>query len=253
MTAEATFNLRSGTQEVLSAGRSGSQSLTFDLHGKVIEAIPAGTAASGIQATYGTLRQLHEAHFADTPTRWLLFFAGVLGTFMCASGSILWAVKRRKKQYGKAGFELVNALNVGGIAGLVCGLGAYFWANRLLPADMAQRADWEIHAFFFAWALCLVHGFLFRHHKGWVAQLCAGSFLFSAISLLDTLTSPVNLWQALLIGDWLRLGFDGICLTFGGSLFISVYYLTLREKAGKVRAPKPRRAATPAVGEDACY
>ena len=253
LSSEATFRFSPQDQRVLTAGRGGRPEIAFDYHGNVIEEAPAGLAASGIQAGYSSLRQLHEAHFADTVTRWLFFFAGVLGTFMCASGSILWVVKRRRKQHGQAGFELVNALNVGGLAGLMCAVGAYFWANRLLPANMSGRLDWEIHVFFAVWALCMVHAVFFRHHKGWVTQLSLGGFLFAAIPVLDALTSPVSLWQALMIGDWLRLGFDGICLLFGGSLFVAVYYLALKDKVGSFSLANLKKALAPRKEEEACY
>ena len=72
------------------------------------------------------------------------FFAGILGTLMVGTGSILWVEKRAKKQMGLKGFELVRGTNIGAIAGLMVATGAYFWSNRLIPADMAMRSDWEV-------------------------------------------------------------------------------------------------------------
>ncbi|MRT32678.1 hypothetical protein FGX01_02055, partial [Xylella fastidiosa subsp. multiplex] len=39
---------------------------------------------------------------------------------------------------------------------------AFFWANRLVPADLPGRQLWEVRAFFAAWGLSLVYAFLFQ-------------------------------------------------------------------------------------------
>ena len=45
-------------------------------------------------------------------------------------------------------FRLVEALNVAAVAGLLVATAAFFWANRLLPVDLQQRALWEVRGFF---------------------------------------------------------------------------------------------------------
>jgi hypothetical protein len=80
---------------------------------------------------------------------------------MVATGALLWAVKTRQSHAKRIaaigrvpfGLRLVEALNLGVIAGLPIAFAAYFWANRLLPVDMAQRSGMEIQAFFGAWAV----------------------------------------------------------------------------------------------------
>ncbi|MEC7132274.1 MAG: PepSY-associated TM helix domain-containing protein, partial [Pseudomonadota bacterium] len=124
----------------LSAGRGGSSALVFNAQGEVINERPASVAANASQATYNYLDMLHQARFADTLTRWLLFFAGILGTIMVGTGSVLWVVKRAKQQLGEFGFELIRGSNIGSMAGLMCATGGYFWVNRLLPADLTSRS-----------------------------------------------------------------------------------------------------------------
>lgn len=74
---------------------------------------------------------------------------------MVATGLILWTVKRRVKHVNADapgfGFRLVECLNIGTIVGLPVGIATYFWANRLLPVEMAERATWEMHGLFIAW------------------------------------------------------------------------------------------------------
>ncbi len=73
---------------------------------------------------------------------------------MVASGVVLWAVKERPKhaKSGRTGFglRLVDALNIGTVAGLPIAFAAYFWGNRLLPLDIAERASAEANVFFYA-------------------------------------------------------------------------------------------------------
>ena len=83
---------------------------------------------------------------------------------MVASGVVLWAVKERPKhaKSGKTGFglRLVDALNIGAVAGLPIAFATYFLANRLLPVQMAERSSAEVNAFFYAWAAAVLAGFL---------------------------------------------------------------------------------------------
>ena len=58
------------------------------------------------------------------------------------------ALKRGEK--GSLLLRVVDGLNLGAIGGLLVALPAYFWANRLLPVDLPDRANAEISLFFAA-------------------------------------------------------------------------------------------------------
>ncbi|WP_020211067.1 PepSY-associated TM helix domain-containing protein [Gilvimarinus chinensis] len=250
--SDARFSVESGTQDSLTAGRNGHASMSFNYDGQPIEHHAAEKADNVISATYSSLRQLHEAHFADTTMRWLFFFCGVLGTFMVASGAILWVIKRARQQLGKFGVELVSALNVGGIAGLICATGSLFWANRFLPVGIVERRDWEINVFFIIWGICLLYAVFFRHRKGWSALLALASVLYISIPLLDQFTSPVSLLHAFKIGDWIRLGFDGVALLFGLGMFTAFYYLALRNENDGLRLANLKSFASNKHKEETC-
>jgi hypothetical protein len=69
------------------------------------------------------------------------------------------------------GFRLVEILNIATIAGLPIGIAAYFWANRLLPFAMLDRAEWEIHVLFFTWAWLTGYAVLRPPKRAWVQRI----------------------------------------------------------------------------------
>lgn len=151
----------------------------------------AGTAGMAKAITHASTAfvGLHEAHFAGPALRALFFLCGVMGAATVATGLVLWAVARVPKAGERVGFglRLVQGLNVGTVAGLPVGLAAYFLANRLLPLDVAERAAWEVRAFFGAWALVMLAAFLRPHAAAWREGFWLGAVLFLAIPVVDGL------------------------------------------------------------------
>ncbi|SIS59236.1 Uncharacterized iron-regulated membrane protein [Thalassolituus maritimus] len=235
MTHEAEVTFRGSEKSSLSHFRGGTPEVTYNVKGELIkENFPAG-AEGPIATTYGVLRSLHEGHFADVLTRWLLFFSGVLGTVMVGSGALLWSQKRERQQVGKPGYEVVSALNLAGIAGLFVALGAYFWANRLVPAGIDGRADWEIIIFFCSWLACILHSVLLRQRHGWLLQLAAAGLMFLLLPALDALTSPVGLVAATTAGDWVRLSFDFVSLLTAAGLWAAAYFVLSKGRKSRAR------------------
>lgn len=135
----------------------------------------------GATRTATVLYGLHEAHFAAPALRALFFLCGLLGAATVASGLVLWTVARAPKGAAPEGIglRLVRLLNIGTIAGLPAGIGAFFLANRLLPLDLAGRASWEVGAFFGGWIVVAALGALSPRARAWPVALglAAGTFL----------------------------------------------------------------------------
>lgn len=165
--------------------------------------------------TRGVLYALHLGRFSDTATRWLYFLVSFMGTTMVGTGLVMWTVKRRQKLKNPDqpyfGFRLVERLNIASIAGLSIAMTAFLWANRLLPHELASRADWEIHAFFIVWALALLHALVRPPRAAWVEQLWAASMLLFLLPILNALTTQRPLWHSLAEGDWVFVGMDIMC------------------------------------------
>src|SRR5690606_28316665 len=113
------------------------------------------------------------------------------------------------------GVILVEKLNIGTVAGLPIGVAAYFWANRLLPVDMATRADWEAHMLFLAWLALLVHAAVRPRQRAWTEQLALAALAWMALPLVNALTTTRHLGHSLATGDWVFAGFDLTALALG--------------------------------------
>ena len=206
----------------------------------------AGDAPSGAAATHGVMYGLHIARFASPLMRGFFFISGLAGCAMVATGALLWAVKSRQRQAkalkagGKAGFgtRLVEALNLGAIAGLPIAYGAYFWANRLVPVGVAERPETEIAWFFTAWGAAMVLAQIRPDRLMWRLQLGAGALLLMGIPVLNVFTTSSHLGVTLLQsrGPAAVAGFD-----------LTVFALGLLLACASHRLGRPANQAAPAA------
>ncbi|MCJ2182563.1 PepSY domain-containing protein [Novosphingobium sp. 1949] len=244
--ASATITLRRAAHAAI--GTSG-ETVVYGL----ADAAPLGESkakGAGL-ATQSVMVGLHAGRFADTALRWIYFLFGLTGTAMVGTGLVLWTVKRRQRLPDPArphfGFWLVERLNIGAIVGVPAAIGAYFLANRLLPINLAERAEGEIHAFFLAWAGVLVWSLVRSPGKAWVETLGATGLLYLALPFVNALTTARGLPASLARGDWLFAGFDLTLCATGLCLAIGAFTLQARGESGKTgRAParpsRPRKA-----------
>lgn len=207
---------------------------------------PPQPAIDAASATYNVFTSLHLIRFAEAPLRWIFFLSGLLGTAMVATGMVLWVVKRlperNKLGYTPVGQRLVEALNVGTIAGLPLATAVYFWANRLLPVELAQRSDWEIRCFFLAWLLAAVHPLLRPHKRAWIEQLLLAALLFLGLPLFALSLPHSGLPATLANGNWLVAGMDLTLLASAALLAYAAWAVARHQPVLKAqRQPrKPR-------------
>ena len=202
------------------------------------------------RTVHGVFYGLHIARFAGPVLRGLLFSLGLLGTALIASGLVMWTIKRRAKLAvagagGRFGLWLVERLNIAAIAGLPLAMAGLFWSNRLLPAGLAGRADWEVRCFLIVWAGTLVHATLRPVLRAWREQLLGAGALFVLLPVLDAVVAGTYLKAAGRALDGAYLGFEVIAVVIGAFLALA---------AGKVgrRADVPPSTAaveTPALAQ----
>lgn len=166
---------------------------------------------------------LHEGLFAGAWLRVLYLLSALSGCAMIATGMVLWTVKRRQRaDRGRvasaapaAGLALMERLNVAVVLGLPIAIAAYFWANRLLPAAMDQRAQYEVHALFAVWLAMFLQAALSEPAQAWRVQAWGAAIAFGALPLLNLLTTHRHLGQSLPAGDAVMAGFDLTTLAMG--------------------------------------
>lgn len=213
----------------------------------------SGENPGAASQTRGVLYGLHMAHFANPLLRTLFFLSGLAGCAMVATGALLWAVKERQK-YAKAvakggrvgfGVRLVDALNIGTIAGLPIAFASYFWANRLLPVAMEKRPDAEITWFFLAWGIAAVAAQIYPQRRMWQWQLWCGALLFMGLPLLNVLTTSSHLGVTLLLaqGPWSVAGFDLTVLALGIGLAFAAWHLGRKQSGNKKVSPSKPSAS----------
>lgn len=188
---------------------------------------------SAPRAARDLLLGLHEGLFAAPLLRALYVFSGLLGCAMIATGMLLWSAKRRERaQRSRAGLSrgqaLVERLHVAAILGLPIAIAAYFWANRLLPPGMAQRAQWELHLLFAVWLALFVHAALTPAQRAWRQQARLAALAFGALPLLNAITTDRHLVHSLRAGDWVMGGFDLSALALGLAFALWAWRLQCR-------------------------
>jgi len=139
-------------------------------------------------------------------------------------------------------------LNVGTVGGLSVAVASVFWLNRLLPAGMATRADWEIRGFFIVWFTCMLHPLLLRHRTAWLQQMAVATPLYLLLPVLNALTGGHSLPHALAAGQWSVAGIDLILLALAG-LHGTVLWWVLRS-GNPLPKPAPRRNAPVAASPE---
>ncbi|WP_299008926.1 PepSY domain-containing protein [uncultured Shewanella sp.] len=173
---------------------------------------------------------LHEAHFAEPGLRWLFFISGLLSSGLIASGLIIWLNKRLEKTKQRhMGHFMVERLNIAGIMGLILAVLAYFYANRLLPIEIDDRANLEVSIFLFTWLLSLLHSVLCSVHRAWITQLFLASAACVLLPVLDVILQPQRLIQAIEQQNGVYLGFELLVLITGVLLFKTASALNKRQ------------------------
>ncbi|MEM6947114.1 MAG: PepSY-associated TM helix domain-containing protein [Pseudomonadota bacterium] len=222
--------------------------------GEVLSVSPR--AVSDTSGVMDVLEGLHEGLFAGPVLRVLYFVSGLMGAGMIATGLVLWTKKRRQKLRGDAVAErnlvLIERLNVGVVAGLVIAIGAYFYANRLLPLGMADRAEWELHTLFLVWLACIIHALVRAPSRAWIEQLAGAAGVFASLPVLNALTTSLHLGNTLPLpgraGDMAVAGVDLWFLVIAAG-FAYAAKVAAQKQAAPKRARRPRAEAPPAPAE----
>lgn len=190
--------------------------------------------------TAGVMLGLHLGSFAGPVLRWTYFLLGLTGAAMVGTGLVLWTAKRRKpgaKPF--LGFRIVERLNIGAIACLPAGMAGYLLANRLIPADLPDRADIEVSVMFWVWFGLAALSLLRPVHRAWPETLGIAALVFAAIPVVNALTTDRGFIHSLVAADTLFLAFDTVMMMMAALLGFAAW------RAGRPRTVPSRRRSSP--------
>lgn len=231
---------RAGSDQVALVG----QGVHFQAStGKVIREDPAPTAVSSVNEF---LTGLHLQHFRHWLLRWLYVLGG-LGGCVCIATGFVFFVEKRKRQHaakGEAGSRVVGALAVTTVTGMVIAAISILVVNRLLPADLPRRGDWEELAFWAAWLLAMAHAFWrtapvlrARIAPAWREQCWAVAGLAAGAVLLNWVTTGDHLLHTLGSGYWPVAGLDLSLVVCAVIALLAARELKRRETSGRGASP----------------
>ncbi len=227
--------------EIYQAGTDGlsrnGASKTFDLNSGA-EIIKDNANREAVPMKFSSaMFALHEGRFADALLRWVYVITGLVGAAMIATGLVLWTVKRRIKFSKGAepgfGHKLVECLNIATVAGLPLAVAAYFWANRLLPVSMPERAAWEMHTLFMLWLAMFVYALCRPLLKAWREILLLASLSYMLLPVVNVLTTDKHLWATVRYGDWVLASVDLSFIAIGLLLGWASYKVHLKTVAAQ--------------------
>ena len=223
--------------------------------GEVLQVRKPGGADGGTAAlAQAVIGGLHMVKFGGLALKWLYFLCGLAGAAMMATGAILFMVKRRSRHQGEFGsatarvYRLIEGLNVAAITGLALGCTGYFWANRLVPVDVAHRPQWELAVFFGLWALALVHALVCQPATAWRQQMGLLALMCLLLPLLNWWTVGEPLSAHMREGDWESAGVELFALATGLAAAGAWRWLSRRRHAPQAQ---PRSAVRSQAGVQA--
>jgi uncharacterized iron-regulated membrane protein len=229
-------------------------SMTFSIATGAVTALDASDPMPfTIHDIHRATEYLHRVAFGGAVMQWLYFLSGLAGTAMMITGSLLFSAKRRLKHdhaFGAATpylYRAIESLNVALIAGSAIASVAYFYGNRLIPADMAGRAPMEIKVFFWVWLATLGHAVVRPPQRAWVEQAAVGAVLCACLPLLNAVTTGQHLGAYATAGDWARAGVEITSLGFAVLFAVVAYRAARAPVLVKRKAPLSRPAQAQAA------
>lgn len=203
---------------------------------KVEIEISRGKVGSAAEV-YDIFEHLHEGLFADIYLRWLYFISGLLGAGTIATGMVLWTVKRQKNANHSSRLNVISfieRINVAVVTGVPISIACYFWSNRLLPATMENRTDWEIHSLFITLLICICFCILQLPNKAWKNMLWIAAALYIALPLVNLITTGHSIISSIQKSDWLMAGFDLSMFFFGLCFAVSALIVNRNKQSKKL-------------------
>ncbi len=210
--------------------------ITFD--GPTGDVLQTFTEDRPARRVYDTLYGLHMGRFAAPVVRWLYYLSGLSLCAVILTGLIIWSLSRADDE--KPIHRIVARLSAGTTMGLMMAVPAFFWANRLLPAEGRERIQTEMDWFFIVWAIGIVWAFFRKPSQSWMEQSAVAAVIYITLPVASAALTGRGLWSGIGLSDGLFFVFDASLTLTGLALGALAYYM--RQRTHRVPALQPAPA-----------
>lgn len=237
------------------------QSITLDVPRLEFSAItgellPDRKNRSHIAQINSVFFALHIVPFAQSTLRFALFFSGLLGCVMIATGLLLWSIKRQiqnQKDNESLGQFFVDRLNIGILLGLPIAIIGSFYAVRLDSIATLINIDEFfgfpfIRCFFFLWLFSFIISLLTPKVRLWKSQLIVLMLFCFTLPIVDLVYLFSQDFIYSFSNFWLFFKIDLFILLLGFSAIILFKYihpieLNIQQKIASKTATEQQNSA----------
>ena len=191
--------------------------VVFDLHKSAEpKAVVTADQSPGALQVFMVAFKLHFGHIGGYFGRTIFFMGGVALILLTYAGARLWCI-RKQRELPRATM-ITEKLFDGFALGLMPAVGIFVWANRLLPAGVAERGNVEVWIFHGSWALIGISVFVFGTApvtRRWMWRSTV--LLLGLIPVLDGVLHGTWPWSA---SSWIAPTFGAVnvaLLSFAGA------------------------------------
>lgn len=195
--------------------------------GEVLREDPAHELVSGFN---DFLISLHLIHFEHWLLRWFYVFGGLIGCVCIATGFIFFIKTRQRRhaKYGRWDGQVIEAIAIAAVTGLVIATFSMLVANRWLLTDWADKGEWEKNIFLLSWLASLIHGFArmslslqYSHSRAWVEQCWIIAVLAITAVASNAVSTGDHLYNTIFINTYWPVA--GVDLSLLASGCIAIY------------------------------
>jgi uncharacterized iron-regulated membrane protein len=177
-------------------------------------------------------RELHIGDYGGGLLRAIYFLMGLAGAFLFYSGNLVWIESRRRQAHldPPKSTRIAAQLTVGACLGCCLGIGLMLAGNKLFPAGMALRAEWERNLYYVGFLGALLWSLGRAPIRSAIELLSACAVTYLALPILNGIVTGDHLPRAVREGLWDIVLVDSIFLLLAVSFFAMARAAVRRSK-----------------------
>ncbi|MDI2113564.1 PepSY domain-containing protein [Commensalibacter nepenthis] len=205
--------------------------IAFDKKTQQISSI--STKPTALTLLNKTLLGIHTVRASGRFFRMIFAIMGIGSSVLIAYGLLFYSNRKRNILLSthsisqRLFYKITEGINIGIIMGTLIAMITFLWSNRLLPAELPTRMNWEINSFFISFFLVLglsILGSIFgKIKRTWLNLTCIFSGLCLLLPFLNYIQTAPYFTAALSRSNYLYLITDSI-IFICGMIFLRVFF-----------------------------